>query len=84
MYKNILVCFQEIPDDSWLTILSVTETEAEKLKSFNGRYANADTEIGSEINDYFYTPEGQYRFSKIESALGAHTFDLVIRTGFLL
>lgn len=82
--KSILVCWQEVPDETHFVVLSgIPEDIFEVVVGFNGQYINGTGEH-SRIWNFFYDAEGVFRFQKLEGPVRNWPFDAVIHTGIIL
>ena len=84
--KNVLVIFEEHPENTFLVPLEVTEEQACDLLKCHGFFVNnseTPTFVGDFIMKFFYDEAGEFKFEKTCNVQSGH-FDHVIVTGFIL
>jgi len=84
--KTALICWIELDGDLSFIIVSCSDAELEKLKTFHNKLINASNvsdELASEISDFFYGPDWHLKHTKTSEPLRDRSFDLVITTGII-
>jgi hypothetical protein len=64
--------------------LNVPASSLRLLKGFHKQFVNVDSPSNSEISEYFWDHEGNFRFSKSKDPIIDEHFDLIIHTGIIL
>lgn len=84
---NVLVVWDNAPDEILLIVLKVENKLAKKLRSWHGHYINGDApeNIQNEIGKFFYTDDWQFKFNEeiVKGPIENQNFDLIIKCGFV-
>lgn len=79
--KRVLIVWQEIPEDTWLYDLEVTEDVADRIAEAHNCYVNGESDESSDLANYVMElVEGKPRIESRHKG----TFDLIVLTGFIL
>jgi hypothetical protein len=87
--STVIVFWENIPDDSKVLLLIVTENDKNKLISWNEHYINAkeSSKIEEEMTKYFYDEEGNWLHKLNEMQLPFNLEKvkdaIIVKMGFL-
>lgn len=83
-----LIVFCELPEEVKLYVVNDVDDQLRNtLLSFHGVYVNScdsDDDLQQQVNNFFFTDDGKYKFQPVERPIVDEKFDIVIQCGFYL